>query len=163
MSSFAKPSDHAGGTYFKPADHMHDVALLIEPKRIDRDVPNNYNGQSRVRDEVTATISVFGTSEALEQRTPTAVMTDVRVVHGMLTSTLERILGEAMVAIVRKIPTKSGAGYVFRDVEPAVEAQVGAYFDQRPATPATSRTPTSAPAPAPAAAAAVAAAMPSFD
>ena len=127
----AKPSEFTGGSFFKPGEHMNDLALLVEPKRIDRGVPNTYQGRSTLRDEVTADVTVFGTSESLEHGRPSAELKDVRVVHGMLTSTLERILGGAMVGVVRKIPTKSGSGYAFRDVEPDVEAAVAGYFERR--------------------------------
>ena len=131
--SFAKPSEFAGGTYFKVADHMNDLALLVEPKRIDKGVSNTYNGVTKLRDEVTADVTIFATSEALEKGQPTEVAKDVKFVHNMLTSTLERLIGGAMVGVIRKIPTKSGAGYVFRDVAPEVEAQVGNYYVQREA------------------------------
>ena len=128
---FAKPSDVSGGTFFKPLDHMNDLALFIEPKRIDKGIENTYNSKTTLRDEVTADITVFANSEALAKGEPTEVIKGARVVHGMLTSTLERVMGGAMVCVVRKIPTKSGAGYVFRDVEWEVEAAVGAYWEQR--------------------------------
>lgn len=129
----AKPSEVTGGTVFKPAEHMNDLALLIEPKHIERDVPNHYQGETTHRDEVTADITVFGTSEAVETATPTEVLKDVKVVHGMLTSTLERVLGAALVGIVRKIPTKRGAGFAFRDADEAVEAAVTAFYERREA------------------------------
>ena len=48
---FAKPSDFRGSGYFKPKDYMGTaLALLIEPKRIDRNVPNTYKGKTRDRD-----------------------------------------------------------------------------------------------------------------
>jgi hypothetical protein len=131
--SFAKPSSISGGTFFKPLDHMNDLALLIEPTSITKGVENTYQGRTTLRDEVTADVTVFGTSEALEKGEPTAVIKGARVVHGMLTSTLERVMGGAMVAVVRKIPTKNGSGYAFRDVEWEVEAVVGAYWEQREA------------------------------
>lgn len=131
--AFAKPSDVSGGTFFKPAEHMNDLALLIEPTAIVKGVENTYQGRTTLRDEVTADITVFGTSEALEKGEPSAVMKGARVVHAMLTSTLERVMGGAMVAVVRKIPTRSGSGFAFRDVEWETEAVVGAYFEQREA------------------------------
>ncbi|MEU8327289.1 hypothetical protein [Micromonospora sp. NPDC048839] len=130
---FAKPSEFAGGTFFKPLEHMNDLALLIEPKRIDRNVESTYNNVTRVRDEVTADITVFGTSEALEKGVPTAVIKSARVTHGMLTSTLEKIMGGAMVGVVAKVPTKAGSGYAFRDVSAAIEGQVGTYYGNREA------------------------------
>jgi hypothetical protein len=128
---FAKPSDYAGNSYFKPANHMSDLALLVEPKTIDRNVESTYNNQTRLRDEVIADISVFENQAALESGTPTSVMKSTKVVHGMLTSTLEKILGGAMVATVTKIQTQAGSGFVFRDVDAATEAQVGAYYSAR--------------------------------
>jgi hypothetical protein len=129
--SFAKPSAISGGTFFKPLDHMNDLALLIEPTSIVKGVENTYQGRTTLRDEVTADVTVFANSEALEKGEPTEVIKGARVVHGMLTSTLERVMGGAMVAVVRKIPTQNGSGYAFRDVEWEVEAAVGAYFEQR--------------------------------
>lgn len=127
----ARPSAYTGGEFFKPADHMNDIALLVEPKRIDRGVENTYNDKTTLRDEVYADITVFATSEAVETRRPTTVLENARVVHGMLTDLLAQILGSAMVAIVRKIPTRKGQGYAFRDVDPDIEAAVTAYLDGR--------------------------------
>lgn len=130
-SPFTKPSDLGGGGFFKPADHMTALALLIEPKTIEKNVPNTHNGQTRNRDEVVADISVFENQAALDAGQPTNVLGKVKVVHGMLSRDLEKILGGAMVGTVTKIPTKAGSGYVFRDVDPAVEAIVGEYYNTR--------------------------------
>jgi hypothetical protein len=128
---FSKPSEFAGGAFFKPGDHMTDLALLLEPKAIDKEVKSEYKGNVRYRDEVTCDISVFATSESLDKGEPTTIMKNCRVVHGMLTSTIERIIGGAMVATVTKVSTKAGEGYVFRDVNPDTESKVGAYFSKR--------------------------------
>ncbi len=132
-SPFAKPSEFTGGTIFKPANYMNDLALLVEPKRVDKGIPNTYNGKTTMRDEVTADITVFATSEALDTGTPTEVMKSAKVVHTMLTSTLERLIDNAMVAVVRRVPTRSGSGFAFRDVEPAIESAVSAFYEQREA------------------------------
>lgn len=130
---FAKPSDYAGASYFKPANHMNDLALLIEPKTIDRNVESTFNNQTRLRDEVIADISVFSNQAALESGEPTTIMKSTKVVHGMLTSTLEKILGGAMVATVTKIQTQAGSGFVWRDetITPEVTAQIEAYYNAR--------------------------------
>jgi hypothetical protein len=133
MSRFAKPSDYAGNSFFKPAEHMTDLAILVEPKSIERGVPSTYNGNTRMRDEVLADISVFSDQGALDKGEPSKVMKNCKVVHGMLTSTLEKILGGATVAIVTKIPTEKGEGFVFRDVDSDTENKVGAFFDAREA------------------------------
>ena len=130
-SPFAKPSDLGGNGVFKPGNRMNDLAILVEPKSIERQVPNTYKGVTKHRDEVIADVSIFGTQESLDKGEPTEIVKSQKFVHGMLTSSLERILGGAMVGIVRKIPTQNGEGYVFRDVEPEVEAQVGAYYTKR--------------------------------
>lgn len=128
---FAKPSDYAGASFFKPAEHMTDLALLIEPKTIERNVPSTYQGTTRNRDEVIADITVFSNQSDLDGGTPAKVMKSAKITHGMLTSTAEKILGGAMVATVTKIPTKGGSGYVFRDVDAETEGKVGAYYTAR--------------------------------
>ena len=133
-SPFAKLSDLTGGTIFKAANHMNDQALMIEPKHINRGVPNTYNGKTTLRDEVTADITVFATSEALDKAEPTTVIKNAKVVHTMLTSTLEAFMGGVAVAVVRTVATKSGQGYAFRPVEAGVEAAVAAYYERRAAT-----------------------------
>lgn len=130
---FAKPSDYAGASFFKPKEHQTDLALLIEPKTIAKNVPSTYNNQTRNRDEVIADISVFSNQAALDSATPTQVMKSCKVVHGMLTSTLEKILGGAMVGVVTTTTTQAGSGYVFRDVDSETEAKVGTYFTNRSA------------------------------
>ena len=127
----AKPSEFAGASFFKPAEHMTDLALLIEPKSVDKNVPSTYKGTTRNRDEVICDITVFANQAALDKGEPTSEMKSTKVTHGMLTSTVEKILGGAMVATVTKIPTQAGEGYVFRDVSPETEAKVGAYYEGR--------------------------------
>lgn len=128
---FAKASDLGGGSYFKPADHMTDLALLVEPKRVDKDVASTYNGVTRNRDEVTADITIFKTQESLDKGEPSEVLKSVKVVHGMLTSSLEKVMNGAMLGIVRKIPTQAGSGYAFRDVEADAEAKVANFYTAR--------------------------------
>lgn len=129
--AIVKPSEVSGGTFFKPADHMNDLALLVEPTRITKGVENTYNGKTTLRDEVIADVTVFANSEALENGEPSAVIKNARVVHAMLTSALEEVMGGAMVAVVRMVPTKSGSGYAFRDPSWEVEAVVSAYYERR--------------------------------
>jgi hypothetical protein len=132
-SPFAKPSDYAGASYFDPKKHMTALALLIEPKTIEKNVPSTYANQTRVRDEVIADITVFENQAALDSGQPTTILKSTKIVHSMLTSTVEKILGGAMVGVVTKIPTQNGSGYVFRDVDSATEAAVGTYYSARSA------------------------------
>lgn len=128
---FAKPSDYAGASFFKPKEHQTALALLIEPKTIERGVPSTYNNQTRVRDEVIADISVFDNQHDLQTATPSKILKSTKITHGMLTSTVEKILGGAMVATVTTTATQAGNGYVFRDVDPATEAAVASYYTAR--------------------------------
>lgn len=128
---FAKPSDYAGASYFKPADFQTSLALLVEPKSVDKNVPSTYNNQVRNRDEVIADITIFDNQMDLDTGVPDKVLKSTKIVHGMLTSTAEKIIGGAFVATVTKIPTQAGAGFVFRDVDAETEAKVGAYFTAR--------------------------------
>jgi len=130
---FAKPSDYAGASYFKPGDYMTALALLVEPKTIAKNVPSTYNNQVRNRDEVIADISVFANQADLDSATPSQVLKSTKVVHGMLTSTLEKILGGALAGVVSKTQTQAGSGYVFRDVTEDVEAKVETYYKNRSA------------------------------
>jgi hypothetical protein len=130
-SPFAKPSDYAGNSFFKPKEHQTDLAILIEPKTIERNVPSTYNGQTRTRDEVICDITVFSNQSALDNGQPSKIMKSCKVVHGMLTSTVEKILGGAMVATVTTTQTQAGSGYVFRDVDNETEGKVGAYYTSR--------------------------------
>lgn len=130
--SFGKVSDHVGSGYFKPLEHMTDLALLIEPKSIARGVQSTYNNQVRVRDEVVADVSVFANQADLNSQKPSNVLKSVKVTHGMLTSTLEHFMGGAIVVTVTKTTTQNGSGYVFRDVQDdALLGTVKAYFDAR--------------------------------
>lgn len=136
MSIFADISTLSGSAFFKPADHMHAVALLVEPKRIDKNVRSSYQGKERVRDEAVATITVFKTNEAVDTGQPTEVLSDVKVSQTMLVSTIERLLdtGQITLGVIRKVPTQNGSGYAFRPVESQdIAKKVVAYYEAREA------------------------------
>lgn len=129
--TFAKPSEFQGGTFFKPGEHMNDLALLIEPKSVAKDRTHTYQGRTSTRDEVTADVTAFPTEESLDKGNPTVIKNAV-FTHGMLTSTLERVgMGGVTVAVIRKVPTKAGSGYAFRDVDSSTEGKVGNYYVNR--------------------------------
>lgn len=129
--ALVKTSDFVGGAYFKPLEHMNDLALLIEPKSIQRDVPSTYQNVTRMRDEVLADVTVFANTDALRDGEPSEVIRAAKVVHGMLTDTLSKIMGEATICTIVKIPTKGGSGYVFRDASDEATGAVAAYYDKR--------------------------------
>lgn len=132
-SPFTKVSSLAGGSVFKPGDHMNDLALLLEPAEdgLRKDVENTYQGKTTVRDEVVTTVTVFKTQESLDKGEPDEILDGVRVVHGMLTDALKKVLGGVTVGVVRKVPTKAGSGYAFRDPEGDAVSKVAAYYEAR--------------------------------
>ena len=130
----SKVSDFVASGFFKPKEHMNDLALLIEPVSVARNQPNTYQGKTTTRDEVLANISVFANQADVEAGKPSQVLRNYKVVHGMLTSTLEQVLGGAIISNVEKINTQNGSGYVFRDVkDAAIFAKVEGYYDNREA------------------------------
>lgn len=131
-SPFSKASELTGSTFFKPKDYETALALLVEPKEFQADVPaKDFNGNAITRDEVIADITVFANTEALEAGTPTEILKSVKITHGMLVGTTSKILDGAMVSIVRKIPTQKGSGWAWRDSEGDAETQVAAYYEAR--------------------------------
>ncbi|MFC4089376.1 hypothetical protein [Micromonospora sp. GCM10011541] len=129
--TFAKPSEFQGGTFFKPAEHMNDLALLIEPKSLAKDRPHTYQNKTTTRDEVTADVTVFPTEESLDKSAPVVIKNAV-FTHFMLTDTLQKVgMGGVTVAVIRKVPTKAGSGYAFRDVDASTEGKVGNYYVNR--------------------------------
>ena len=131
--AFHKPSDYAGNSFFPAKDHLTDLAIMVEPVSIERNVPSTYKGSTRNRDEVLSDVTIFGNTESLSEGAPTKVYKNTKVVHGMLASTLEKFLGGATVARLEKIPTENGAGFVFRDVDDEIEKQVEKFYEAREA------------------------------
>lgn len=113
---------------------MNDLAILVEPKRVDRDVSyTTFDKKPGTRDECTADITIFGNSGSLEKGEPTEVIKSAKVVHGMLVDTLGKIIDQATVATLAKVATKNGSGYVWRDASAENAAYVEAYFEKRDA------------------------------
>ena len=81
--SFAKPSEFTGGAVFKPGDHMNDLALLIEPTRIDRGRPQHLQrGDQAARRGDRHRHRVRQLRVAGARRRRPTVIKDVQVVHG---------------------------------------------------------------------------------
>ena len=129
--ALVKTSDFVGGAYFKPLEHMNDLALLIEPKSIQRDVPNTYQNRVSTRDEVLCDVTVFGNTDALRDGKPSEFIKAAKFTHGMLTDTLSKIMGESTICTIAKIPTQNGSGYVFRDASDEATVAATAYYDKR--------------------------------
>lgn len=62
-----------GPQYFKPADHVGDVALIIEPRNIRKGVKTNFrdrDGGQVIRDEAVAFVTAFRSETSLEEGRP---------------------------------------------------------------------------------------------
>jgi hypothetical protein len=101
-SPFAKPV--GGGAYFTAKDHIADLALVIEPKSVARDVPNEYQGVITKRDEVTADIAVFRNSQDIESKKPSLVLKSAKITNSALTGEAEQHIGTGvpLCVVVRK-------------------------------------------------------------
>ncbi|TCC19977.1 hypothetical protein [Kribbella sindirgiensis] len=127
-SPFNKPSG-GSGSFFTPAKHVSDLALIIEAKSVRRDVPNTFNGVTTNRDEVTADITVFRNSQNIETRTPHEVMKNAIIHSSVLAKEAETNIGTPLLAKVAKPSGKNY--YAFLEVPADIEAAVAEYFEKR--------------------------------
>jgi hypothetical protein len=131
--SFGKVSDHVTSGFFKPAEHMTNLALLVEPKSIARNVQSEYNGQIRTRDEVVADISIFANQADIDNKKPSQVLKSVKIVHALLTKDVEHFLPDGAICVrLKKVSTKGGSAYAFEDISDATLLDAAkAYYDAR--------------------------------
>lgn len=123
-----------GGKFFKPAEHINDVAIVVEAKSVWHNATNSYKGNPQPRDEVTADITIFASQEALERGEPSDVIKDGKIVHGALVNSVKENLPMEYHVIVRKESFSSGnSGYVFREVDANTGKKVTAFLDKRDA------------------------------
>lgn len=131
--ALAKASDHAPSGFFKPKEYLTSLGLLVEPKSIQRDVPNTYKNKTTHRNEIKADISVFDNQAAIDERKPTKVLHNVTIGHGMLVRNLEGVIGDALVAKLDMVETRAGEGYAFRDPDDATYAAIEEFYEKREA------------------------------
>ena len=115
--------------YFKPADYMTALALLVEPKEfIEQETyTDNQTKEEKTRDAVIADITVFSTTDDLDGKTEPVVLHNNKITHNYLVSAANRALHGAMVGVV----AKPGKAYVFQDPPNDFIAKVAIYFDAR--------------------------------
>lgn len=128
-----KASDFVGGGgFFKNKEHLGDLALLIEPKSIRKDVSNTYEGKTSLRDEVTADVSVFANQASIEAKQPSQVLKGVTITGVLLTRDLEPLVKDGSGTIVTLDKTAKGS-YCMRVPDPDAEAAAEAYYEAREA------------------------------
>lgn len=134
-----------GSSYFKPEEFKKATALLIEPKSIQRDVPNEYMGVSKPRDEVVADVSVFWTEADLAEG-KAVEFKGMTFTHGGITNKLGKAIGDSLPGRMgkKKFPKSPQPAWVIDPDEfpetvegvPLTDAEfdlVSAYYDAREA------------------------------
>jgi len=127
---FAKPT--TGGNFFKPADHMNDLGILIEPKKVLKDQAHVYEGIHSTRDVGIADIAVFRNSADVETATPSLIIENAQITNQVLVADIERNdwVGKVALVVIRK----AGRAYVYREPEhPGVEEAAQKYYEAREA------------------------------
>lgn len=128
--TFEKPT--GGGVFFKAKEHLNDLAILLEPKRILKDQPNEFEGVKSLRDEVVADVTIFRDQASLDKREPSEVMQNAIITGKALTGDVEKNGWIGKVALVTVAQPKRA--YVWRTPEvEGVEEAVGEYYEKREA------------------------------
>lgn len=119
----------SGGDFFKAADHASDLAIILEPTKILRDQPTEYEGVKSTRDIAIADVSCFRNSEDVENETPSVVLKDVQITNQILVSDIERNDWLGKVALVTI--EKAKRAFVYRDPTFAGAEQAAINFYER--------------------------------
>ncbi|WP_263729936.1 hypothetical protein [Cellulomonas sp. SG140] len=121
----------SGGSYFKGDDFASAVALLIEPKHIDPQVPTKFGP----KDTLTADITAFGTVAEIDADGGT-LTTGIKIQQIDLVKKLAHLVGSATVVTVVKLPPSSqlpNGAWVWRAVDADVRGKVIAFAERREA------------------------------
>lgn len=119
-----------GGDYFKPADHLHDLAIVIEAKRILRDQPHEVDGVKMTRDVAVADMAFFRNQADVDSKTPSLILKGAQITSKILVADIETNgwLEAPAVTVIRK-PKRA---YVYRnEVAPDAEAAAAEWFENR--------------------------------
>lgn len=129
-----RSSEIQGGSYFKPETHKDAVAILVEPKSVQRDVPNTYKGVTKNRDEVQGDVTLF-LSEADLAAGKGVEVKATTFTHPGITNRLSRALGEAVVGRLGKkqFDNAPAPAWVIEDVADEAFDKVAAYYEAREA------------------------------
>lgn len=132
--TLSRPSEHTRSGFLKAKEHLTDLALLIEPKSIRKDVPQTFNNApAGTKDEVIADVTVFADQRALDSGTPTRVLKGIVIKYPYITEKLEPIIPDgAQVGRVVMTSLKSGnTAANLQDVDDDAWGKVSAYYEGR--------------------------------
>lgn len=131
--SLKRSSELGGGsTFFKPEVFKDAVAILVEPTLVRRDVPNEYKGQTKSRDEVTADLTVFHTDADLASGSAVEHK-DMVFTHPGITNRLSHHIGESIVGSVGKkqFPKSAAPAWVIDPDDKAETTEGKAVTDEQ--------------------------------
>ena len=91
------------GGFFKPADYGDAVAVVVEPKRLERQAPSKFGP----RDIMHADVTVFRSQADVEAGSPTE-LPGTQITGAALVRDLEPLVGNATVVTLEKKPGSQG-------------------------------------------------------
>lgn len=118
-----------GGAFFKAAEHVNAVAILIEVRRFEAQRPGNFGP----KDTIYADLSVFKDAAALDAGTPDFISNAI-IQSVVLVADLETLVGKAAIAKLVQGKSKTAGNkppWVWREVEASVQEKVVAYATAR--------------------------------
>lgn len=122
----------SNGGWFKPEAHKDAVAILIEVRDWQAQVPGNYGP----KDTAFCDITIFDTQSELDEGKPSSVNENTRVEATVLARDLKPLVGGACVVTLDQVPVKkAGANpaWVWVKASGAVVEKVVAYANARDA------------------------------
>ena len=130
MGFKVKELPQAGG-WFKPDEHVNDVAILIEVERVERQRPTQFGP----KDTVYATATFFATQADLDSGTPSEVAKGMAFDKAYHAADLIRLgVGEATIVTIGQKATKKGNdAWCFLQPTAENKAKVIAYGEAREA------------------------------
>lgn len=124
------------GLFFKPETYKDSVAILFEPKSVERDVFDAMQGKNR--DEVLCDVTVFESQADLDAGVGTELK-GIKVTHGGITRGLSRAIGEQVVGKLskKKFPKGVNPSWVIDNedfpIDDATFDKVASYYENREA------------------------------
>jgi hypothetical protein len=117
------------GAFFKPAEYVDAVAILIEVRRFEAQRPGSTYGP---KDTIYADLTVFKDEAALDGGTPELASNSV-IDFQVLVSDLEVMVGKATIAKLARAKPNGGhkPAWVWREVDASVQEKVVAYATAR--------------------------------
>ena len=132
-SPFKKSSSTGGGGFFEAKNHLHDLAIVIEAKKILRDQPHEYEGIKSTRDVAVADIACFRNSQDVETATPSVVMKDAQITNAVLVKNVDEEEWVGVAAITQVIKPKRAFIFESKGITPEAEAAAAKWYEQREA------------------------------